>query len=167
MVTTDDERDMTIEWLSVPRIGEVIALVGTGVPYVAPRTRSDYWLYATLFSTTCPLAVVEGQVVGAVIAFRSQDHPEDIYLQDVVTHPSHRRRGITRALIDTIAERGRLWGCQRLYLTCAPDNHNAQKAWTTLGFRNLPGDRTIDAVSVITDVKGPGATRAVYERRLL
>jgi len=157
---------MRIEPLSVPRIAEVIDLMGTGAPYITPRTTSDYWLYATLFSATCPLAVVDGAIAGAMIAFRSQDDPADIYLQDVITHPDHRRRGITRALIATVAERGIGWGCRRLYLTSEPDNHPAHTAWTMLGFANVAGDHTIGEVSVITDFKGPGKTRAVYEKLL-
>lgn len=152
--------------LSVPRIDEVIDLMGTGAPYVTPRTSSDYWLYATLFSSTCPLAVVEGRIVGAVIAFRSQDDPDDIYVQDVVTHPDRRRQGITRALLTALSDRGNEWGCRRLYLTSEPGNHTAHAAWTTLGFTNVAGDHTINGLSVITDYKGPGKTRAVYEKLL-
>ncbi|MGN2642448.1 GNAT family N-acetyltransferase [Nocardia takedensis] len=157
---------MRIEPLSVPRISEVIDLMRTGAPYITPRTSSDYWLYATLFSGTCPLAVIDETIAGAVVAFRSQDNPDDIYLQDVITHPHHRRHGITRALIGTVADRGTRWGCRRLYLTSEPDNTAAHTAWTTLGFTNIPGDRTIDGISVITDYKGPGKTRAVYEKLL-
>lgn len=157
---------MRIEPLSVSRIGEVIELMGTGAPYITARTSSDYWLYATMFSGTCPLAVIDDRIAGAVIAFRSQDNPGDIYLQDVITHPDHRRHGITRALIGAVADRGTGWRCRRLYLTSEPDNRAAHRTWTTLGFTNIPGDHVVDGVSVITDYKGPGKTRAVYELRL-
>jgi len=157
---------VNIEPLSVSRIGEVIDLMGTGAPYITPRTWSDYWLYATLFSGTCPLAVVDGQIVGAVIAFRSQDEPGDIYIQDVITHPSRRRQGVTRALIGAVADHGIGRRCERLHLTSEPDNHAAHAAWSTLGFTNVPGDHRIDGISVISDCKGPGRTRAVYERVL-
>jgi hypothetical protein len=72
------------------RIGEVLHLMELGQPYISARTLSDYWLYATLFFSTCPIA-------GAVMAFRSQDEPADVYVQDVMTHPQHRRRGVTPA----------------------------------------------------------------------
>lgn len=157
---------MRIEPLSVDRIGEVIDLMSTGAPYITVRTSSDYWLYATLFSGTCPLAVVDDRIAGAVIAFRSQDNPVDIYLQDVITHPGRRRQGITRTLIGAVADRGVAWGCRRLYLTSEPANRAAHSTWTTLGFNNIPGDHIIDDVSVITDCKGPGKSRAVYELQL-
>ncbi|WP_433207136.1 hypothetical protein ACQP1G_21355 [Nocardia sp. CA-107356] len=69
---------MRIEPLSVARIGEVIDLMGTGAPYITARTNSDYWLYAALFSSTCPLAIIDDQVAGAVIAFHIQDDPGDV-----------------------------------------------------------------------------------------
>ncbi|MEU6562647.1 GNAT family N-acetyltransferase [Nocardia nova] len=157
---------MNIEPLSMDRIEDVIDLMRTGAPDITPRTRSDYWLYAALFSSTCPLAILDGRVAGAAIAFRSQDRPDDIYVQDAITHPDYRRRGITRALIDAIADRGAEWGCRRLYLTSEPGNDAAHATWITLSFTNIAGDRSIGGVSVITDYKGPGKTRAVYQRLL-
>ncbi|MFI9538067.1 GNAT family N-acetyltransferase [Nocardia fusca] len=41
------------------------------------------------------------------MAFRGQDDPGEMYIQDNVTHPDHRRHGITRALIETVAHRGK------------------------------------------------------------
>ena len=38
-------------------------LMTIGAPYISARTPSDYWLYARLFSSTCPVAVVDEQVV--------------------------------------------------------------------------------------------------------
>ncbi len=64
-------------------------------PYVWPRTSSDYWLYAELFSSTCLGAIDNDELIGAVVAFRSQDKPDNIYVQDVVTHANHRRRGVS------------------------------------------------------------------------
>ncbi len=133
-------------------------LIGLGPPYVRRRTTSDYWLYAELFSSTCPVAVDHHDVFGVVIAFRSQDTPDDVYVQDVVTHPDHRRRGIARSLVDTVRQQASRWGCQRLYLTCEPDNLAARATWLSLGFTNIPADRTTDGVSVISNYKGPAST---------
>ncbi|WP_405181044.1 GNAT family N-acetyltransferase [Nocardia sp. NBC_01377] len=154
---------MTIEPLRQQMIPDVIALMELGEPFITARTYSDYWLYATLFSSTCPVALVDGEVVGTVIAFRSQDDPSEVYVQDVMTHPDHRRRGITRQLIARVQERARAMGCCRIYLTSEPHNKAAHRAWSALGFGNVSGDRIVDGVSVITDFKGPGKARAVYE----
>jgi ribosomal protein S18 acetylase RimI-like enzyme len=142
---------------------EVRALMTLGAPYVHARTLSDYWLYARLFASTCPVAVAGDRVVGAAIAMRSQDEPDDIYLQDLMVHPEHRQQGIARALLDAVRLRGEQWRCRRLYLTSEPDNEAALRTWTALGFSNLAGDYTIGDISVTRDFKGPGRDRAVFE----
>ncbi len=157
---------MEIDSLRQRDIPEVMALMDLGGPYLVPRTASDYWLYAKLFSTTCLVARIDGELVGAVMAFRSQDEPDDVYIQDVVTHPAHRRAGIATALLAALRERAERLGAPRLYLTSEPGNTAAHATWTRLGFTNVSGDRTVEGVSVIDDYKGLGRHRAVYELSL-
>jgi len=134
-----------------------------GMSFVRPRTHSDYWLYATLFSPTCPVAIIDDDVVGAVIAFRSQDLPHEVYVQDVVTHPEHRGKGVARTLLATVNEYAIQHACTRMYLTSEPDNIVAHRTWLALGFVNIPGDRVEHGIEITTDVKGPGRDRAIYE----
>lgn len=147
----------------VETIGDVERLMGLGGPYVRARGASDYWLYATLFASTCQSALDDGVLVGAVVAMRSQDEPGDVYVQDVMVHPEHRRRGIAATLIGVVAGQAQRWGARRLYLTSAPDNTAPDATWRRLGFINLPGDTTVDGVHVVADCKGPGRDRAVYQ----
>jgi GNAT superfamily N-acetyltransferase len=154
---------MLITPLELALIPAVEDLIRLGGPYLRVRTPSDYWLYANLFSTTCPIAMEDEQVVGVITAFRSQDNPDDIYLQDVMTHPDHRRQGITRSLVDAIHRQAAAWGCKRLYLTSEPGNSTAHATWLALGFTNIPGDQTTNGISVISNYKGPAKHRAVYE----
>lgn len=144
-------------------IQQVQELMELGEPYIRVRTYSDYWLYARMFSSTCPVALVNDTVVGAVIGFRSQDDPADVYVQDVMTHPDHRGRGVAKALLAAVTGRAAGWGCRRLYLTSEPGNTTAHAAWTSLGFVNVPGDLVVGGVSVTADFKGPGKDRAVYQ----
>jgi GNAT superfamily N-acetyltransferase len=157
---------MIIAPLAVPLISAVEHLIGLGAPYIWPRTSSDYWLYARLFSSTCPVAMEGHDVIGVAIAFRSQDNPDDVYVQDVVSHPDHRRRGVTRSLLDTVRQQATAWGCVRLYLTSEPENSAAHATWRSLGFDNITGDMTVNGVSVISNYKGPGKHRAVYELKI-
>jgi hypothetical protein len=78
---------MRIVALNDEVLAAVEELMGQGEPYVRARTSSDYWLYRMLFSTTCPVALDDGNVVGVIIAMRSQDDPGDIYVQDVLVFP--------------------------------------------------------------------------------
>ncbi|MGN9779658.1 hypothetical protein ACTMS0_28470 [Micromonospora sp. H33] len=63
---------MIVTPLTVDRIPDVEKLLALGEPYIRLRGSSDYWLYTKLSANTCPLAIMEGLVVGCVIAFRSQ-----------------------------------------------------------------------------------------------
>jgi GNAT superfamily N-acetyltransferase len=157
---------MHIVALNDELLGRVEQLMAMGEPYVRARTSSDYWLYGALFSSTCPVAIVDEEVVGAVVAMRSQDAPDDIYVQDVMTHPDHRGEGIAQALLRFVIDRGRRWGCQRIYLTSEADNSVAAATWQSLGFDNVPGDKTANGVQIISDFKGPGKDRAVYQLEL-
>ncbi|MGH3611306.1 MAG: GNAT family N-acetyltransferase [Pseudonocardia sp.] len=154
---------MIVVPLSQTLIPQVEELMRLGTPFVCPRTHSDYWLYARLFSSTCPVAMIDDDVAGAVIAFRSQDTPDEVYVQDVATHPGHRGKGVARTLLSAVSEYAIQHGCARIYLTSEPDNSVAHCTWLSLGFLNLPGDRVEDGVEVIADFKGPGRDRAVYE----
>src|SRR4051794_29490311 len=101
---------MKILPLSVSAIPDVKSLLALGEPYIGLRTDSDYWLYATLFSSTCPVMVDDdGAAIGIVIAFRSQDDPDEVYLQDVMVHPEHRGQGVAAALVDHVAETSAQW----------------------------------------------------------
>ncbi|MBY8862384.1 GNAT family N-acetyltransferase [Nocardia sp. CA2R105] len=155
---------MNVTPLSVEHINEVHDLMELGEPFIRARGLSDYWLYAELFSSTCPVMIDEDNTLtGAVIAFRSQDNPTEVYIQDVMIHPDHRQQGIARALLHSVHSQAEKWDCTRIYLTSEPENQAAHSTWTTLGYVNIPGDHQIDGVSVITDYKGPGRSRAVYE----
>ena len=154
---------MNITPLRTEHIQEVRQLMELGEPYVSARTLSDYWLYAALFSTTCPVAIgTDGSIAGAVIAFRSQDDPNEFYVQDVMIHPDHRRHGIAKGLLHSVQRQAQQWGCRRLYLTSEPENQAAHKTWVALGFENEPGDYEIAGISVRANYKGPGRDRAVY-----
>ncbi len=154
---------MRISILSQDLTDDVLKLMDLGDPYIRARTPSDYWLYARLFASTCPVAVADGSVVGAVIAMRSQEDPDEVYIQDVMTHPDHRRRGIAGSLVDVVRKRAQQWNCRRIYLTSEPDNASAYAAWISLGFTNTSGDYSVHGVAITRDYKGPGKDRAVFE----
>jgi len=154
---------MIITPLRLDLVPHVRDLMKLGDPFIRVRTDSDYWLYARLFSSSCPVAMIDDTVIGAAIAFRSQDNPADVYIQDVMTHPAHRRTGAAAGLLHTLRNQAAAWGCARLYLTSEPENTAAHATWTSLGFINLPGDTAFNGVTVIRDFKGPGKDRAVYQ----
>lgn len=57
------------------------------------------------------------------------------YMQDVFVAPDFRRRGIARALVETLAETGKDAGWARIYWLAENDNVAAQALYRTLGVR--------------------------------
>lgn len=147
-------------------VSRLIDIAEECVPFVRPRTESDYWLYGRLFSGTCRAVVDEGIVAGFVVAFRGQDDPFEIYIQDVAVSSASRRRGHARRLVEDVVRTGRRLGTTRVWLTSEPENAVARATWTAMGFANPPADRLTDGVWVTDNLKGPGKDRAVFEIRL-
>ncbi|GAB3430142.1 GNAT family N-acetyltransferase [Actinophytocola sediminis] len=66
-------------------------------------------------------------------------------------------------LIGHLRDQAAAWKCARLYLTSEPENTAAQAAWESMGFANVGGDHLVNGVPIVTDFKGPGKHRAVYQ----
>jgi ribosomal protein S18 acetylase RimI-like enzyme len=135
-------------------------------PFVRPRSESDYWLYGRLFSTTCRAIVEASGAVAFIVAFRNQDDPDELYIQDVAVGRDFRRRGYGHVLVEDVLNTAMTWGVTRVWLTSEPENAAARHTWSRLGFMNLPADRQVDGIWVTANLKGPGRDRAVFERRL-
>jgi GNAT superfamily N-acetyltransferase len=157
---------MEVRELSLDLISQVQELMDYGFPFIRKRTDSDYWLYSQLFASSCPVAMINDEVAGAIIAFRSQTNADDVYIQDVITHPKYRKQGVSKVLLTHLQKQAVEWGCARIYLTSEPNNTIAHRVWLSLGFTNLLGDIEIEGISVFTDFKGPGKDRAVYQLAL-
>lgn len=73
-------------------------------------------------SIACGLAVLERELLG---------------LFDLVTHPSARRRGYARALVESLFEWGAQRGAKHAYLQVIEANHPARALYGQLGFVEL------------------------------
>ncbi len=155
-----------VKELTLDLISQVQELMDHGYPFIRKRTDSDYWLYSQLFSSSCPVALLNGKVVGAIIAFRSQIKPDEVYVQDVITHSDYRKQGVSKLLLTYLQKQAIEWCCTRIYLTSEPNNKVAHAVWLSLGFTNLLGDLGINGIHVCKDFKGSGKDRAVYQLNL-
>lgn len=93
---------------------------------------------------------------------RSQDDPGDVYIQDVMRQ-QRRRQGIASAMLRQVVDQAARWKCRRVYLTSDAQNSAAAQTWRRLGFRNIPGDKEVNGVQVISDYKGPDKDRALFQ----
>ena len=143
---------------------DLVELIEASGPFVSARSSSDYWLYARLFSTTCLCVRNDnGQPIAALLAFKDQTPGKsEIYIQDLVVHPGHRRQGYGEALMGGLHQRAESDGVERLWLTSEADNEAAAGLWARLGYRNDPSDYQQNGVWITRDLKGRGRDRAVF-----
>ena len=74
-------------------------------------------------------------VVGqcAAVLHRHPDKPPELYVDEVGVAPSHRRRGLGRALMERMLLEGRARGCDEAWLGTESDNAEANALYRRLG----------------------------------
>jgi ribosomal-protein-alanine N-acetyltransferase len=77
------------------------------------------------------LATIGEKSVGYVIYWLL---PREIDIHNLAVQPTYRRRGIGRALLETVVEEARRQGVGRVTLEVRKSNEAAQKLYHTLGF---------------------------------
>jgi ribosomal protein S18 acetylase RimI-like enzyme len=110
--------------------------------------------------------MLDDRPIGFIAAFRNQDNPKELYIQDLVVHPKARRQGIATALLEAVLSSAKALGCERAWLTSELENDAAHRTWRQNGFVNPPADRKVGDFWVTNDLKGPGRHRVIYERSI-
>jgi ribosomal protein S18 acetylase RimI-like enzyme len=78
----------------------------------------------------------DGALIGYVTAHATYEtgHAErGLYVADLYVAPTHRRRGVARALLAAAARRGHAFGARHLWLTAKPGNTAAHAFYRRLG----------------------------------
>ncbi|MEP7265402.1 MAG: GNAT family N-acetyltransferase, partial [Bacteroidota bacterium] len=59
-----------------------------------------------------------------------------IYIDDLTTHPSHRKKGYAKLLLDYVDEQAKLHGCEQVHLDsgCVPQRYDAHRLYLNYGF---------------------------------
>ncbi|WP_051579815.1 GNAT family N-acetyltransferase [Pseudonocardia acaciae] len=99
------------------------------------------------------VAVERDKVIGLVALVDGQK-PEGRHVESIWVAPTHRQRGVFRALLDEVIEIGRLMGLDELLLWVLEDNTVARRVYARLGFVDTDERQKIES----------GGQR--YERRL-
>lgn len=101
-------------------------------------------LWLQHFAGTSVIAERDGSAsaVGFAIGFVSQDRPAEAYLHLVGVSPSHRRRGIGRALVDRWISQAHERGARHATTIAWPGDPAALAFLRAVGFRVDDGPRT-------------------------
>lgn len=86
------------------------------------------------FDTATWVVAVERDHVIGIAAVADGQPPEGPHIESIWVAPTHRRRGVFRALLDAVVEIGRLMGARELLLWVLEDNTAARETYDRLGF---------------------------------
>ncbi len=125
---------------------------GTGFPSVFARERDSFFGSHTPSDTL--VAEVDDTVVGYLTLTHPTRLPENAHvwaIEGFTVHPSWRRRGIGKALLDEAAREARRRGGRKLSLGVLSTNPGAQRVYRAAGFEVegiQRGEFLIDGVAV-------------------
>ena len=80
----------------------------------------------------CWVGREDGRIVGYICLWEVAD---ELHITNVAVHPDVRRRGIARALLESVFERGRASRSRLVLLEVRPSNVEALTLYETFGFR--------------------------------
>jgi GNAT superfamily N-acetyltransferase len=119
------------------------------------------------FSPTSFVLENDEQMLGFLLGFLSQTHPDEAYIHFVGVHPEYRRLGLGRRLYDRLLVAARMHGRDWVRSITSPMNEGSIAFHRRLGFEPLRGDIVIDGVPVWLDYAGEGGHRVVFRRRVV
>ncbi len=120
-----------------PAIGDLMAelLRHYQLPAAGPDEMAA--IIESRVATGCSLLAFDGSnLVGFAfyaLLFPGEGLSPQLYVKDIYTRSSERRRGIARSLFQALAKEARARGCTRIDWTTERDNRQAQAVYRALG----------------------------------
>ena len=122
------------------------------------------------FSHFAPTSFVlenDGELVGFLLGFLSQTHPDEAYVHFIGVHPDYRRLGLGRRLYERFFGAAQMNGRRFVRAITSPSNELSITFHRSMGFELLHGDVVVDGVPVWFDYAGAGGHRVVFRREIV
>ena len=134
---------------------------GRGVAHLAGRS----W-FRHVGSSSWLALEPSGRVVGFLLGYRSQDHPDEAVVHLVAVDPNARRRGIGRALVEAFVGTARDLGAGVVVAWAWPGEPPSARFFEGVGFRpdDGPGTQNRYGMPAYPDLEAPGDDRIVFRR---
>jgi ribosomal protein S18 acetylase RimI-like enzyme len=123
-------------------------------------------LFFKHFNNTSFVAEDNGDILGFVIGFISQNYLEQAYIHFAGIHPEHRAVGIGKRLYNKFFETVKRKGCKSVHLVTSPLNGNSVEYHIKMGFEVIKGDVDKDGFWVHRDYDGPEENRVVFSKKI-
>jgi ribosomal protein S18 acetylase RimI-like enzyme len=102
--------------------------------YACESDWSEFEWRRAFDAATCLVARETEKVVGLAMSVAEPWRPRMRHLESIWVTPTHRRRGVFRALLSELAKINQRMGVTDLMLWVLEDNYDAQRAYRALGF---------------------------------
>jgi ribosomal protein S18 acetylase RimI-like enzyme len=129
-------------------------------------TPSVYHLFTRHFKNTS-FAVengFNGNIIGFLIGFISQDNPKEGYIHLLCLDQSLRGKGVAKLLVNKFIQSVSNLGCDRVCLVTKPHNVISIKFYIKLGFKSFSTDKTVevDGINIHKDYDGLGEDKIIF-----
>jgi L-2,4-diaminobutyric acid acetyltransferase len=129
-----------------------------------------YRIVIRYFSSTCYVAERDGEIVGLMWGFITQEDSNTFFLWQIGVDPATRGEGIGGLILEEAEEDLAARGCKRIELTIDPTNYPSQRMFEKRGYRNISADhgKTIEVEGVVSiaDYYRPDGHFCLYEKTL-
>jgi ribosomal protein S18 acetylase RimI-like enzyme len=112
------------------------------------------------------IAHQDRELLGFLVAFKSQTKPSQAYCHFIGVHPQWRGQGIGEALYQRLFADATADGCSEVLAVTSPLNRASLAFHQRLGFALLPGESEVDGIPFLPNYDGPGEDRVRLRKPL-
>ena len=123
-------------------------------------------LFFKHFKSTSFVAEIDGEMVGFLVGFLSQDFENEAYIHFVGVHPDFRKDGIARTLYEKFFETVKSEDRNIVRCLTSPINKTSIAFHQRMGFVIETQELEIDGVPVAKDHDGRGQDRVLFVKKL-
>lgn len=133
---------------------------GRPVRHLLPR------LFFEHFTETSLAIPAASGLLGFLVGFRSQTHPDIGYIHFVGVAPQERGKGLARALYGGFFSAVAHLGCTEVRCITTPVNAGSVRFHQALGFSLVPSPHVENGFPVAKDYSAPGQSRVLFRRTI-
>lgn len=123
-------------------------------------------LFFDHFTNTSFVAEKDGNLIGFLIGFLSQFHPNEAYIHFVGVSPDHRKCSLGKHLYNQFFKVAQQNGRNIVRCITSPVNKGSIAFHTKMGFAIEEGDKKVDDIWVNKDYDGPDQDRVLFVKYL-
>ncbi|QNG61598.1 GNAT family N-acetyltransferase [Bacillus sp. PAMC26568] len=123
-------------------------------------------LFFDHFNDTSLAAEKDERMIGFLIGFLSQSHPEEAYIHFVGVHPQYRNNKVGHRLYSEFFKIVKQNGCHTVRCVTSPVNTGSINFHTRMGFSIESGDKTINGINVTSNYDGMNQDRVLFVKEL-